>query len=187
MRCMEDEFTAAMTNRELVGRANSVPILLVFKHYGIKDIDESNRKVVCPFPAHKGGREQTSSFVYYPQTNTFWCFGCKIGVHCCDFVAAMDSTNKITAAQKILSIFESDSFDIGELERADFSEKVEAMLKFSELILEFRSSHFDEKSLNYIERVCQAYDLINSKHELTNEALQFLTKQFKNKIEAYKI
>ena len=62
---------------EQIKYANSLPLLSILAHYGVY-LDESNRKIGCPFPSHKNGKEQTPSFVYYHNTNTFWCFGCKI-------------------------------------------------------------------------------------------------------------
>src|ERR1700684_4389287 len=72
--------------KELIKKANSVPLPTILKHYG-HHIDAYNRYIICPFSFHKGGRENGGSFCYYPDTNTFWCFGCKTGTTPVSFVS----------------------------------------------------------------------------------------------------
>lgn len=170
--------------KELINSANSIPILNIFKYYGL-NIDAVNRKIICPFPGHKSGNEITGSFMYYPDTNTFWCFGCKIGVACCDFVANMDGINKVKAANKILSIFNSDDVELSEINRINYSERLDIMIEFSTTIRDFRNIYCDEKSFEFIENICLVYDQLNVKHNLTNEALKSITDQLKQKIALY--
>jgi DNA primase len=170
--------------KDLIHRADKTPIIKVFKHYGLR-LDENNRKIICPIPSHKGGRESTASFWYYPQTNTFWCFGCKTGVGCCDFVASMDKITKVSAAFKILELFSSDVPEEVETYQQDFSERFEIMLDFSNTIRDFRQSHFDQKSFDFIENICKVYDAINLKHELNNEALRSVVNKLKTRINSY--
>src|SRR5437016_1222250 len=75
--------------KELIAKANSVRLIRIFGFYGIR-IDEQNKKIICPFKSHSNGKESTPSFVYYPQTNTYCCYGCKQGSTPVDFVANMD-------------------------------------------------------------------------------------------------
>jgi hypothetical protein len=177
-------FTGQDFYRELIQRANSVPLVSVFRYYGLR-LDASNRKITCPFPSHQGGRERTASFLYYPQTNTFWCFGCKIGVAACDFVAMMDNTTKLNAAYKILELFNADALDGEEIDRQNFSERLEIMLDFSTVIRTFRQINMDQDSFNFIERMCETYDAINLKHKLNNEALRSVVQQLKDKISSF--
>lgn len=52
-----------------------VEILEILEKYGIKTTHENNRrKALCPLHA-----EKTPSFVVYPETNSFFCYGCGQG------------------------------------------------------------------------------------------------------------
>lgn len=172
--------------QDLIRRANTVPIIRLFKHYGLR-LDEINRKIICPIPAHAGGRENSASFHYYPQTNTFWCFGCKTGVGCCELVAAMEGISKAKAAFKIIDLFNGDVNEDNIIDREDFSEKMEIMLDFAATAREFRHSHFDEKAQAFIDHICSVYDSLNLKHKtLNNEALRSIVGQLKEEITSYK-
>lgn len=172
--------------QELIGKANTVPIIRLFKHYGLR-LDEGNRKTVCPIPTHKGGRENSASFYYYPHTNTFWCFGCKTGVGCCDLVAAMEHISKAKAAFKIIEWFSEDVDEDGVLDRENFSERLEIMMDFANVVRQFRQSYFDENAHAFIEYVCSVYDDLHAKHKtLDNEALRRMVEQLKAKISSYK-
>lgn len=171
--------------QDLISRANTVPIIRVFKHYGLR-LDEHNRKITCPIPSHKGGRENSASFYYYPQTNTFWCFGCKTGIHCCDLVAAMNSISKTKAAFKLLEWFADDVDEDGILDNSSFSERLEIMMDFSSAVRDFRTIATDQKSVEHIEHVCSVYDRVNLKHKLDNEGLRRLVEMLKKEITSYK-
>ena len=168
-------------NKGLINQANSVPITQILRHYGVY-LDPSNRKAICPFKSHKGGRENTASFWYYPDTNTFNCFGCGTGGACCKFVAKMDGTSEVKAAYKILELFNSDVVDGVECPQEDFSERFEIMMDFSNSVRDFRSEHTDQKSFEFIEHVCWVYDTMNLKHKLNNEALRVLVNKLKDRI-----
>lgn len=178
-------FTGKDFYQDLIQKANTVPLVKLFRHYGLR-LDDNNRKITCPFSSHKGGRENSASFNYYPQTNTFWCFGCKIGVHGCDFIAGMDNCNKVKAASKILDLFNADADDDNVLDRQNFSEKLEIMMDFSNLIREFIQINSDAKDLVFIENICRVYDNMNLKHNLNNDALRSMIKQLKEEISSYK-
>jgi hypothetical protein len=171
--------------QELIAKANTVPITRVFKHYGLR-LDEHNRKGTCPIPSHKGGRENSASFYYYPQTNTFWCFGCKTGIHCCDLVAAMDGISNAKAAFRLMEWFADDVDEDGILENGNFSERLEIMLDFSSAVREFRSTANDQKSIEHIEHISAVYDRINLKLKLDNEGLRRLVGELKKEINSYK-
>lgn len=171
--------------QDLIQKANTVPIIRIFKHYGLR-LDDGNRKIICPIPSHKGGRENSASFYYYPHTNTFWCFGCKTGIGCCDLVAAMDGISKAKAAFRILDMYGEEVDEDAIIDRDNFSERLEIMMDFSNTIREFRQSNSDEKSDALIERVCWVYDTANLKHKLGNDGLRRLVEELKEQIERYK-
>lgn len=183
-----ETFTGQESYKELINRANTVPLTRIFKHYGLR-VDEYNRKITCPFKAHKGGRETTPSFYYYAHTNSFRCYGCGIGhqyAHGCEFVAAIEGITKAKAAIQILEMFSTDVDEDNILSKHDFSERLEIMMNFANLIREFRQAHVDEKSQKFIEDMCWVYDQHNLKHEHTNEALRRVVERIKEQIASYK-
>lgn len=184
-RSATDTFAGKKYYQDLIKKADSVPITKLFKHYGLR-LDEQNRKIICPFLSHQGGRERSSSFYFYPKTNSFWCFGCKTGTRCCDFIANMDKISRVKAAYKILEKFRSDIDDDAVLiDRDNFSEKLEIMLNFSNSVRDFRAINNDEKSQLFIENICMVYDAMNLKHQLSNDALRSVVEQLKERIDNY--
>lgn len=176
--------------QDLIQRANTVPLLRIFKYYGLR-INEFQKSVICPFKSHKGGRESTPSFSYYPHTNSFHCYGCKVGheyAHGCEFMAAMEDISRAKAAYKILQLFHDDVDEDGVFETPNFSEQLEVMLEFSNAVRDFRQAFFDEKSVSYIEYLCWVYDTLNLRHKrLNNEALRRVVGILKEKINTYKL
>lgn len=184
-----EAFTRKDYYQDLIDKANTVSLIRIFKLYGLH-LSEQNRKTICPFKFHKGGRESTPSFYYYADTNSFRCFGCATGgksSHGCEFVAAAEGINKIKAAQKILELFSAD-VDVDLIyNRENFSERLDIMMDFSNSVREFRKIYQDEKSYEFIEAVCQIYDQHNLKRDLDNEALRSVVDQIKEKISLYSL
>lgn len=191
------DFTAPSNKsviQNLIQQANTVPLVTIFKHYGIR-LNEHNKKTTCPFRSHKNGRENTPSFYFYPDTNSFRCFGCGIGhkhAHGCEFVSAMDGTTKPTAARKIIELFGSFVDEDLIIETENFSEHLEIMMDFSNTVRVFRQTHSTEHSTLFIEQVCSIYDRLYAKHSnpaknqsLSNEALRRIVEQLKEKINSY--
>lgn len=175
--------------QKMIHKANTVPIIRIFKQSGVR-LDPVHGMAICPFPSHKGGRENSASFKYYPETNSFYCFGCKVGgpqSHGCDFLANLEGINQSKAAFKILKVFSAYvDEEAAELEGQNFSERLEIMMDFSNAIREFRQTNLDEKANAFIECVCRVYDTANLKRKLSNEALRRLVDQLKEQIELYK-
>lgn len=185
------DITASFTGKDyyhdLINRANTVPLVKLFKHYGLR-LDDNNRRIICPFSSHQGGRESSGSFYFYPQTNTFWCFGCKTGVAACDLVAGLENCSKVKAAMKILESFGSDTDDDNIFDRQNFSQKLEIMMEFSNLVREFLQGNPDHKARSFIEHICSVYDELNLKHkDLSNEALRRIVDQLKEEISSYNV
>jgi hypothetical protein len=185
------DITAAFTGKDyyqnLIERANTVPLIRIFKLYGLQ-VDEYNRKIICPFKHHKGGHESTPSFYYNAHNNSFRCYGCGVGhpnAHGCEFVAAMENVSKVVAASKILEHFSSDVDDDVIFDKHDFSERLQIMMDFADTVREFRQICADEKSQKFIEDMCWVYDQHNLKHDHTNEALRRVVEQIKDKIISY--
>lgn len=181
------DFTAAYAGegyQNIIERANTVPLKKIFKLYGLR-LDEMNRKATCPFKSHKGGRESTASFYYYPETNTYCCYGCRQGSSPVDFIINMDRCNKIKAAQKILEHFSSDTDEELILGKEDFSEKLKIMIEYSNAVRNFRINFNDDKSFEFIENNCLIFDTINKRHDLTNEALKLVVSKLTDAINKY--
>lgn len=170
--------------QNILEKANTVPFKKVFRLYGIR-IDEVNRKITCPFKSHKGGRESTASFYFYPETNSYCCYGCRQGSSPVDFVANMDRISTGKAAQKILDNFSSDVDEDLILGGDSFSEKIKIMMRYSDAVRDFRLVFSDEKSYDFIEDNCKTFDKINKKFDLSNEALDVVVSKLIKNISEY--
>ena len=179
--------------QDLIAKANTVPLIQVLKHYSVR-VQSTQCTIICPFKSHKGGRENSGSFTYYPATNSFHCYGCKVGgpfAHGCEFIAAMDGISKVKAAHKIIELFKDSVTDADEiLDVSNMPETLEIMSDFSTTVRDFRESRFDEKSQAFIECVCLVYDDLYAKHNtktkrLSNDAILRMTELLKEKINIY--
>lgn len=174
--------------QDLIRRADSVPLTKLFSHYNIR-VDRYNRKITCPFKSHKNGRESTASFYYYPETNSFRCYGCNMGnpgAHSVELVSVMEGISRYNAALKIIDLFSVDVNNNAIFnEREDYTEKLEIMMDFSNAVKEFRNQHNDAKSEKFIEDMCRIYDDKNARLKLNNNALRHLVESIKFKISIY--
>jgi len=103
-------------------------------------------------------------------------------------VAAMDGISWEKAAHKILELFEGDGDDFLLLpDQEDVSERLTIMLDFSKVVRDFRMDHKDEKSFEFIENMCMVFDDINTKRDLSNDALKSVVEQLKENINRYDI
>jgi hypothetical protein len=174
--------------QELIDLADTIPLLKIFDLYKIY-CNQYIRSIRCPFKSHKGGRENSSSFFYYHETNSFNCFGCKQGgpfAHATHFVAAMENISLEKSANKIIDLFKDDLGDVGEkLTSQNDDEKLNIMLDFSNSVREFYQTYNSTEAMIYIEKACQQYDkLYNSVHK-DNYALNQLVQQLKEYILLY--
>lgn len=183
-RDASNSFTGKTYYNELIDKANTVPILNIFRYYNVP-INEFSIKTTCPFPSHKGGRERTPSFWYYAETNTFFCFGCNKGGGPCLFVSYMEGVSKTRAAQKIIELFGQSIGEIDAEDPGDFYDKMDLMLSFSNKVREFRSKFLDENSYLYIEGICKIYDDKNKKHKINTKALRSIVNNLIEQIDLY--
>lgn len=186
IRNSSTSFTGEEYSSDIISQANTVPLIKIFNHYGLR-FNEYSRKAICPFKSHKGGRENTASFLYYPDTNSYCCFGCHIGCNPCDFVAEMEGINRYAAAAKILNLYQDDVKNFNYINIVNASEQLEIMMEFSNLVREFRQSHFNEEDHIFIERISSLYDILYNKHEnFNNQALRDTVDKLKLIILSYK-
>ena len=170
--------------KELIAKGNSVRLIRIFGHYGIR-IDEQNKKIICPFKSHSGGKESTPSFVYYPQTNSYWCFGCKQGSTPVDFVANMDGSKNWQAAYKIINLYDVDTGTVID-EQESFSEKMRLYMEFSNYVYEFIQCNLkNEEAIKFVEEIASIFDRMNAKRDLGNDALESLVFKLKDQIDRY--
>ena len=180
---LAEAFGGQTNYQDLINRANQVKLIDIFKYYKLF-INEENQKVACPFPSHKGGRETTASFKFYPASNTFWCFGCKIGTNPCAFVSSFEKISRAKAAIKILSIFEPDQEEYVQVSE-NYSEKLQKMVDLSNLIRDFKQSHFHDKDRDFIDKLCKFYDAMNFKYAMSAESICALIDKLSIKINSY--
>jgi len=172
--------------KDIIGQANTVPIIKIFSFYGIK-VDPYNRRITCPFKSHKGGRETTPSFWYYPDTNSFNCFGCHKGGKGVKLVSELDRCSMGNAAVKILELF-GDYIDDGNVfNSVEFAKQLDILMDFSQTIRQFYQKYLTEEAQVYMEVACQKFDELYFKHTLDAEALQSIVNQLKNYLEAYQL
>jgi hypothetical protein len=146
---------------ELIAKANTVPLPEVMRKYGFL-VDQFNRKIACPFKFHQNGNERTASFWYYPDTNSFYCFGCKSSRSPSDFVALYDGVSRIKAASKIIESFASEVSDDWELS-FNSTEHHDVVVAFSNSIQNAMRNCPDK--LVDIETIAEAFDMITEKYQ----------------------
>lgn len=133
--------------------ANLCSLESIFKFYDLK-IDKYNTKTTCPFKFHKGGKEHTASFYFYPKTNTYWCFGCKTGSTPVDFVKNYENISFSNAIERILSINNAKFVKTKKKENQD-EDYFQLCLKFSDLIREKK----DYKNMKIYDDLIEEYNL----------------------------
>jgi len=176
--------------KDQITKANAVPIISVLGFYKIK-IDLQTKKISCPFSdLHSGGIDKTPSFYIYPETNSFFCYGCKVGGGCVNLVSIIDNISKINAAQKILSACGSEvDFDFLYNHNVDHIETLKILMDFSNYIRDnIASNEHNEKYMTFIDEICCALDVLHEKykHKMSNESIRVLVDRLKNKVENYK-
>lgn len=164
----------------LIIKANSVPLKLIFKHYNIR-ASEYNTHIICPFKKHKGGRENSASFKFYPETNTFHCYGCNAGAKCCNFVAEMENISLLDAAYKILDWFGSEAGSDNIEINIDYTERLKILMEFSNMMREYiQNNQNDPIAIQKMEMISSAFDKANFVHKLDNKALRSLVLKIKD-------
>ena len=169
--------------KELINQANSVNIISIFKSFNVS-LDEFNTKCLCPFPDHN---ERSPSFVFYKNTNRFYCFGCKEGGGPVEFVSHMNNIDKITSAENIISNFEIDPTLLLEKEAFGFQERQMLYMEFSEIIRSFIMKNLDDKTaLEYAENAGKIFDTINSRNKLDNAGIKSILNKLKLRLEEFR-
>lgn len=163
---LEDRSVGDLTQGP-IRQAAGVDLESVFKHYGL-DAGKYNRSICCPFPFHK---DRNPSFNYYPDTNSFHCFGCKTSGGPVHFVSSLLGTDKITAANHLIGNFESEDV---ESSFADERERDKMHLKFSQIIREFLANNRNQEAFLLADKVCYVFDEASRRHTMDIEGLRII-------------
>lgn len=169
--------------RSLVVQANTIPLATILGSYGQR-VDEYNRRIRCPF--HMSGNERTPSFWYYPETNTFHCFGCKVSGRPVEYVSLAESLTKLEAAINIIERWGAQvnsAHQFSEIKNA-YVDKI--LLDFSDYIRTFiKRNESSSEATMYVENLCYSFDKMNHKYDLNNDGLTALIDKIKNRLETY--
>jgi len=181
----EDGHSSAPYAREgyetLIEKANTVALKKIFKSYGVH-LDEINKKTICPFKSHKGGRENTASFYFYPETNTYCCFGCRQGARPVDFVSYIEGISRSRAAEKIIKNFQKDVCENYSINFDNFNDRISILMDYSNAVRDFRLNNNEIDDFNFIEKLSSEFDKMNEKYNLTNDALKLVVSKLIEKI-----
>lgn len=179
----ETSFTVSSESESLIRRANSISFLEIFRYYNLS-LDNDNLKSTCPFLKHKGGRENSASFYFYPETNSFHCFGCNSGRSTCDFVSIFDSISKFEAAQKIIELFGDSESQLLIDDSDNHSNKIIILNSFSSYIRDIYIKNLGNQSaISNIEKIISLFDKLNDKYDLSDDALESSILKLKLKID----
>ena len=158
--------------KAIIQAAKQAPLQDIFETYDIS-LNKIDKKTICPFSFHA---EHSASFNFYPETNSFYCFGCKNGGGPIEFIALYEGISKDQAIKQIVNGFPVEVVQGQENHStSDHAKQQELILKFSELIREFLQTNKDEaKALEYAEKITIIFDTVNDKNTLTNDGLEVL-------------
>jgi len=153
--------------KEKIEKAKLCKLDSLFKAYNL-NISKTNNKVTCPFKSHKGGRENSASFYFYPNTNSYWCFGCKQGSNSIDFVKFYENCSFSEAVEKINNL---DKIKFIQQE-TKYEDSFKKKLKFAELIC--KNKRYDEMKV---------YDQLIDKYDLDEESISIVLDKLISKME----
>lgn len=172
----ENSIASANNERftKLINQANSVDIELIFQYYGV-NLDKHNKKTTCPFLKHKRGSEKTPSLYFYPETNSFYCFGCRTGTRPIDFVSEINNISKIDAAYQIIEMFNTEAIELVKRPTKNNLD-IGIIIDFSSYIRELLKKNIDnDDNFKKIEEASIFFDKMLLKYpEMDNEAVNIL-------------
>jgi DNA primase len=164
---------------KLYQQADSADLLSVMGHYRL-ELDAYNKKIHCPFKFH---HDRTASFYYYPETNTFYCWGCKSSGGPSNFVSLIENISKFDAAKKIIA-----NFNIQEdlIPGTNISEWRELYQSFSVDIRSFiQNNKSDQTALNFAHTITFMFDQITQNHTLDLMGLQHILKKLTKRLKEF--
>jgi DNA primase len=170
--------------KDLIARANSANLLEIFTRYDIPIDGYGGKKCCCPLPNHD---DNSPSFYYYTDTNSFFCFGCKMAGRAVRFVSLMENVSNEEAADKIIQGYETNPNVVSNNGR-EHREKQKLMLEFSSIIRSFLQSNRDDpQALEYADRIAKGFDTITGRNEIQNDGIRKVIDKLKDKLGEYKV
>lgn len=165
--------------KKLATEANSVDLLTVLTSYGLQ-LDKYHSKCICPLH-----NENTPSFYYYKDTNSWYCFGCKKGGSATHFVSRIEDISIAKAADKLLGEFSPGVFATSTT--SDYLERQDIVFGFSNLIRKFIQAHTDNpNAFQFVERLTLIFDALVAKHNLSNDGLKLIIKRLEKQLGEFK-
>ena len=143
-------------------KALNFPLSKIFKIYNL-NINKNNTKVACPFKTHKFGHEKTPSFIFYHESNTYWCFGCKQGNTTIDFVKNIEGINYYQAVEKISKFDNFSKVQVESKPDLPYEEYFNKQLEFADLL---RSKLHSNKDKAF--EIMKSFDEIKNDYNLDN-------------------
>lgn len=161
--------------KKLATEANSVDLLTVLTSYGLR-LDKYHSKCICPLH-----NENSPSFYYYPNTNSWYCFGCKKGGSATHFVSRIEGISIAEASEKLLGEFTPGAFATSTT--SDYLDRQDVVFGFSTLIRKFIQAHSNNpNALQFVERLTLIFDTLAAKHNLSNDGFKLVIRRLEKQL-----
>jgi len=154
-------------------KANQLNLFKIFDFFNF-NINQFSRKMTCPFPDHSNGQERSASFIYYSNTNSFYCFGCKISGGPVKFIVNYKQLTEKAAVQFLLSLDNQEVCVIAEKPQDNYK-----LLDFSKKLRIFAQ----QSSIENMEKISYSLDKILTKYKLEPDGLEKLIVKLKELME----
>jgi hypothetical protein len=162
-----------------LAQANTVDMVKIFKHYSL-DINSENKTACCPFSFHQ---DDDPSFLFYPASNSFYCFGCKSGGGPAVFVSLFENISRMQAVKKLINNFDSEKADPNLFIK--LKEKEDLCIAFAVMIRNFLIKNNDEKSWKFTDEMCRGFDRLINGHIVDVGGVKHVFKKFEKSIKDY--
>lgn len=176
---MQNKIVSWENKNSQYGTAASIDLKFLFNIYSL-DLNEYNRNICCPFSFHA---DDSPSFYYYPETNSFFCFGCQIGGGPIELLSNLMEIAKEEAITKLIEYRNADQNLIKININDNLIERQNLLLKFSTYIRQRICSANGDSEIENIEHNTFIFDQIYNSHKLSNKALSVLIDKIKLKLE----
>ena len=163
----------------LIAQGQTVDLSAVFQHYGIH-LNRYCRSISCPFSSHQ---DRSPSFYFYPDTNSFYCFGCKKSGGPVQFVSLFRHVSREEAARQLLNNFEFEEIDSFGL--SESREREDLHLKFSAIVRNFHQKHRGEEAFQMAEKMTRIFDDACRRNSLEIEGLRRIIQRLEEMLTAY--
>lgn len=176
-------YTEVDVVKQSIDQANQTSLLSILHSYSVR-IDDYERMACCPLPHHKGGQEHSASFHFYPETNSFYCFGCKSGGCPVDFVSLAENISRYQA-----SVLINEEYEVDTSQQMITKQQLNCdsfYLEFADNIRTFLLAHNKHPgALKFAEQICVAFDTLVQKYSIGPDGLSSLVGKLKARLDGY--